>query len=84
MTWQVAWTAKALKDLKKLDPGTRARVVATLERFAETRSGDVVQLTDVRPPEWRIRIGSLRARFWKDSTHQRLVILRVLPRDKVY
>ena len=84
MTWRVEWTPRALKDLKKLDPAARARVVATLERFAESGSGKVVHLTDIDPPEWRLRIGDLRARFWKDSANQRLQILRVLPRDKAY
>jgi mRNA-degrading endonuclease RelE of RelBE toxin-antitoxin system len=84
MSWQVSWTPRALKDARKLDSKTRARVAATIERLAETGSGDVRQLTDVRPPEWRLRVGSWRVRFRKNPSASTLEILRVLPRDKAY
>ena len=84
MRWQVEWTARALKDLKKLDPRARQRVVSTIERFAQSGSGKVVQLTDLSPPEWRLRIGDLRARFRREFDRESLQILRVLPRDKAY
>ncbi len=84
MTWRIQWMPRALKDAKKLSPQTRNRVVAAIERFAETGVGDVNQLTDVRPPEWRLRVGDWRVRFQKDRVQALLLILRVLPRDKAY
>ncbi len=84
MIWRVLWTPRALKDLRKLDPQAQARVVTAVDRYAETRVGDVLRLTDVEPPEWRLRIGDWRVRFRKDADRAILVILRVLPRDKAY
>jgi len=84
MSWQIVWMPRALKDIRKLDPQIRARVVAAVERFASTGSGDVLQLEDVYPPEWRLRVGDWRVRFQKDLAGSLLLILRVLPRGKAY
>lgn len=84
MSWQIVWMPRALKDTRKLDPQIRERVVAAVERFASTGSGDVLQLEDVQPPEWRLRVGDWRVRFQKDPAGPFLLILRVLPRDKAY
>jgi len=84
MKWRVEWTPRALKDLRKLDPQTQARIVSAVDRYAETGIGDVVRLTDVHPPEWRLRVGDWRVRFYMDPARAVLVILRVLPRDKAY
>jgi hypothetical protein len=37
--------------------------MAALERYAETEQGDVRKLTDVEPPEWRLRVGDWRVLF---------------------
>ena len=84
MSWQIVWTPRALKDARKLDPQIRERIVSAVERFASTGTGDVLQLEDVHPPEWRLRVGDWRVRFQKDPAGPSLLILRVLPRDKAY
>lgn len=84
MSWEILWAPRALKDVKKLDPQIRARVVSAIERLASSGSGDVLQLEDVHPPEWRLRVGDWRVRFHKDPAVPSLLILRVLPRDKAY
>ena len=84
MSWSLAWTSRARKDLRKLGGQTSSRVVEALDRYAQTGTGDVVQLTDVKPPEYRLRVGSWRVRFRRDPGRARLVIFRVLPRDKAY
>lgn len=84
MKWTLHFTRRALKDLRKLDKQDQKRVLAGLERFAESGSGDVVRLTDVQPPEWRLRLGDWRARFTQVPDAGRLVILRILRRDKAY
>ena len=84
MRWQLVWTPRALKDVRKLDGATRDRIVSALDKFAETGVGDVLQLTGAHPPEWRLRVGDWRVRFEKDVTQAALVVLRVLPRDKAY
>lgn len=84
MTWEVRWTPRALKDLRKRDPQIRRRVVEAVNRFAGSGSGDVLQLTGIQPPEWRLRVGDWRVRFRKEPSASVLVLLRVLPRDKAY
>jgi len=82
--WTLRFTRRALKDLRKLDKQDQKRVLAGLERFAESGTGDVVRLTDVQPPEWRLRLGDWRVRFTQVPDAGRLVILRILRRDKAY
>ncbi len=84
MSWSIAWTTRARKDLRKLDKPVAARIVTAVERFARTGVGDVVQLTAVEPPEYRLRVGDWRVRFRRDPARALLIILRVLPRDKAY
>lgn len=60
MTYRLRWTPRAARDLKKLDPQGRSRIVKGLERFATSGSGDILRLTDIEPPEWRLRVGQWR------------------------
>jgi mRNA-degrading endonuclease RelE of RelBE toxin-antitoxin system len=84
MIWGLVWTPRALKDLRKLDPPVQARIVEAVERYARTGIGDVVRLTDVDPPEHRLRVGDWRVRFRRDPAQAILIILRVLRRDQAY
>lgn len=82
--FEVRWSPRSRRDLKRLDRPDQGRVVDAMERFARTGAGDVVRLTDVTPPEYRLRAGSLRVRFARDREHRVLHVLRVLPRGKAY
>ena len=84
MKWRIAWTERALKDANRLDPEIRSRIAAALDRYAEEERGDVLRLSAVDPPEWRLRVGAWRVRFHRDAKAGILYILRVLPRDKAY
>lgn len=84
MSWQVRWQAASRKDLARLDLQTQDRIIAAVERLSLTGQGDVIRLTDVEPPEWRLRIGKWRVRFRRDVEAHILDVLRVLPRDKAY
>jgi mRNA interferase RelE/StbE len=67
MSFRLEWKPRALKDAEKLDRKARERVLAVLERLAETGHGDVVRLTDVNPPEYRLRVGDWRVRYGLDA-----------------
>lgn len=84
MTSAPEWTSRSLKDLRSLDPQIRLRVVSAVERLATTGAGDVLRLVGADPPEWRLRVGDWRVRFRLGAPPARLVVLRVLPRDKAY
>jgi mRNA-degrading endonuclease RelE of RelBE toxin-antitoxin system len=51
---RIEWNPRALREAKRLDPPTRQRIADALGAFAETERGDIVLLTDVRPPEYRL------------------------------
>ena len=55
MSLRLDWTPRALKDLGKLDRSIRARVSASLQRYAQSGVGDIVQLRGVDPPEYRLQ-----------------------------
>jgi mRNA interferase RelE/StbE len=80
----VDWRPRALKDMEKLDHKTSQRVLDALERLAETGHGDVTKLTDVNPPEYRLRVGDWRVRYGFDPAARVLTVLRVLPRGDAY
>ena len=71
MTRALDWKPAALRDLKRLPDATRRRIVEGIERFASSGQGDVRRLTDVAPPEIRLRIGDWRIRL-ADSGARRI------------
>ena len=84
MKWSVRWQPAARRDLSRLDAQIQERILDAVERFAATGHGDVIRLQDVRPPEWRLRVGGWRVRFSRQDSEHVLDILRVLPRGKAY
>lgn len=78
----VRWSESAAKDLRHLDRAEQRRVVAVVQRFAESESGEVKRLQGPLGAEFRLRAGDLRIRFV--MVDEAMVILRVLPRDKAY
>jgi mRNA-degrading endonuclease RelE of RelBE toxin-antitoxin system len=59
-------------------------VLAAIELFATTGQGDVIQLKNIKPPQFRLREGDWRVRFKKHHKEQLLEILHVRPRGKAY
>ena len=84
MVLSLAWSSRALRDADRLDPKVRQRIVAALERYAETRYGDVTKLAGINPPEYRLRVGPLRVRFAWDQTAAVVTILHVFRRGQGY
>jgi mRNA interferase RelE/StbE len=80
--WKVEWTGAAQKDLLTLDASTLARVRAALRRLAETGEGDVKKLQGL--PGYRLRVGSWRLFFLRESNPRTLRIYRVKPRKDAY
>ncbi len=84
MNYRVEWKPRALKQAATLDRKQRERVFAAVERLATTGQGDVSKLTDVHPPEYRLRVGDWRVRYHLDPAAWTLIVLRVLPRGEAY
>ncbi len=77
------FTARARRDLRRLDPPVQRRITRALDRLiADPPTGDVARLT-LAEDEWRLRVGDWRVRFTRaeDGT---IYVLRVLPRGRAY
>jgi mRNA interferase RelE/StbE len=82
--WQVEFTRSAQRDLRRLDPQVRRRVVAALDGLrSEPAQGDIRKLKGI-DDEWRLRVGDWRVRFRRDRGRGLVEVVRVLPRGRVY
>lgn len=82
--WTVELSKPAARDLRRLDPQIRTRVVAALSGLErEPAKGDIRRLKGSRD-EWRLRVGDWRVRFTHDRGRRVVQVLRVLPRGRAY
>ncbi len=75
MTWRLLWQPPSRKDLRRLDPPVQERIIGAVVRLARTGEGDVKKLKDVKPPEWRLRVGRWRVRFRRNDSQKALELL---------
>jgi len=80
---QVRWSNRAEKDLERLDRKVRRKIVAAVDRFAQTGQGDVKRLQGLKEETFRLRVGEWRVIFSQEETLL-IVILRALPRSGAY
>jgi mRNA-degrading endonuclease RelE of RelBE toxin-antitoxin system len=79
---KIAWTARAKAEVRAIDPKPAMRLLEGLARFLRTDEGDVKRLEDVHPPEFRLRIGAYRIRFYDHG--DTIEILSVKHRSDAY
>lgn len=79
---KIAWSGPALADMASLDKAIARRINQSIERFAQTGVGDVKRLQGIDPPEYRLRSGDYRVRFYSDGGT--LTVLRVRNRREAY
>lgn len=83
--WTVELSRRALRDLRRLDPPIRARVLDAIQGLKfDPPVGDITRMVGVTPPEWRLRVGDWRIRFKRDVDAHTIQVLRVLPRGRAY
>ena len=81
--WSASFARRGDKDMERLDPPVRQRIVDALGRvLAEDPSADVRKLKG--SDEERLRVGDWRVRFKRDPKRREIVVLRVLPRGRAY
>jgi len=82
--WRIELTRTATRDLRRLDPPIRGRVLAALETLAADpqQPGALRKLTGA--PEHRLRIGDWRALLRLDTPTRTITVTRVLPRGRAY
>jgi len=82
MTWQIAWSASAIRDIRAIDRPVAERIYKSVGRLAAEGRGDIKRLTGM--DELRLRVGDWRVRFAFDHATRTIHILRVLNRREAY
>lgn len=83
--WTVELSRRALRDLQRLNPPIRARVLDAIQGLKfEPPVGDITRMVGMTPPQWRLRVGDWRVRFERDVDTRAIQVLCVLPRGHAY
>ncbi len=82
MSFRLAYTHKAVRDIEGLDAGIKKRIGATLLRFKDNPFQYAERLTDSELGGYRFRIGDYRVIF--DIEGNDIVVLRVGHRREIY
>lgn len=83
-SWTVRLASSARRDINRLDPQVRERILAAIEGLrTQPPAGDIKRLTS-QPPEWRLRVGAWRVRFTRDPDTRSVLVQRVLTRGRAY
>jgi mRNA-degrading endonuclease RelE of RelBE toxin-antitoxin system len=77
-----AWTDQAKADLRAIEQKTALRILHTLARYLASGEGDLKYLTDIDPPELRLRVGDYRIRFYDYGSS--ITVLAVKHRRDAY
>ncbi len=82
--WRVVVDDRARKDLRRIDPPTRKRILNAIARLTQSAelTGDVKRLQGSH--EYRLRVGDWRVRFEREDRQLIITIVRVLPRGRAY
>lgn len=81
--WAVSFERHASRDLRRLDPPVRDRVIAAIERLAADPGAAALRQLSGRP-ESRLRVGDWRVIIQLDHRARQIVVCRVLPRGRAY
>ena len=83
---QIEWSARAVKDMRRLAALDRERIIAKVEQLAESPTSlasQVIALTG--SPYKRLRVGRLRVIFATErSKASKLIVMRVRHRREAY
>lgn len=83
MSFKVEWSSRALKQARRLDDITRARVLAAINKFAASGQGDVKRLQGTTNV-YRLRVGDWRILFEVDAAMGRISIEAVKNRGEAH
>lgn len=82
--WDVQLTRRAEKDMARLDPPIKSRILEALVQLGrDPQSASGVRKLAGRS-ESRLRVGDWRVIFEVSFSRQEVYVIRVLPRGRVY
>jgi mRNA interferase RelE/StbE len=82
LRYQLIYTKRAAKDIRKLDPEVKQRIGKALLHSAEDPLKFAEKLTDPKLGTYRFRVGDFRVVF--DLHENQIVVLRVGHRSEIY
>ncbi|MCZ7357466.1 MAG: type II toxin-antitoxin system RelE/ParE family toxin [Candidatus Methanoperedens sp.] len=82
MTYEIIFSDKALRQLKKLERNVQERIIAVLERIRVRPEAYVTKL--VGDPGYKLRVGDYRVIMDIDNKILRILILKVGYRKNIY
>jgi mRNA interferase RelE/StbE len=81
--WAVEFERRADKDLERLDPQVKQRVLAAIGRLSDDPGGADLRSLRGRA-ESRLRVGDWRVIIQLDVAARAIIIQRILPRGRAY
>jgi mRNA interferase RelE/StbE len=81
--WSVEFERRADRDLERLDPQVRQRVLTAIDRLSSYPRSAALRKLKGRA-ESRLRVGDWRVIVELEIPTRTIVILRVLPRGRAY
>jgi len=82
MTYEIIFSDKALKQLKKMERNVQIRIVGALERIRIRPETYVTKL--IGDPGFRLRVGDYRVILDIDRKKIHILVLKVGHRKKIY
>ncbi|RCV63683.1 mRNA interferase RelE/StbE [Methanophagales archaeon] len=82
MTYEIIFSDKALKQLKKMERNVQERIIAALERIRIRPEAYVTKL--VGDPGYRLRVGDYRVIMDIENKELHILVLKVGHRKKIY
>ena len=82
MRYQLVYTHRAFKDIRRLEKNVKRRIGKSLERYREKPLKYASQLIDSKFGMYRFRIGDYRVIF--DIEDEKIIVLRVGHRKNIY
>jgi mRNA interferase RelE/StbE len=82
MTYEIVFSDKALRQLKKLEKNVQERIIAVLERIRVRPETYVTKL--VGDPGYKLRVGDYRVIMDIDNKIIKILILKVGHRKNIY
>lgn len=80
--YEIIYSGKALKQIKKLEKDVQRRIIATIERIRIRPEAHLKKL--VSDPGWRLRVGDYRVILDLDQGRLIILVIKVGHRKKIY
>lgn len=82
MTYEIIFSDRALKQLKKMEKNYQERIITTLERIRIRPATYITKL--VGDPGYKLRVGDYRIIMDIDNKELRIMVLKIGNRNNIY